>query len=80
MAVADPTFFAAVAVLDPAPLSTDLVAEAPLLSLLYLKYRGDQTAPSQYFTYLAFCFTVCATGLFNKYVHNKWQEFISHKL
>ena len=41
LAVADPTFFAAVAVLDPASLSTVFVAEAPLLSLLYLKHRGD---------------------------------------
>ena len=40
LAVADPTFFAAVAVLLPASLNTDFVAEAPLLSLLYLKYKN----------------------------------------
>jgi len=51
LAVADPTFLAAVAVLVPASLSTVLVAEAPLLSLLYLKYKENQTKPPQYFIY-----------------------------
>ena len=69
LAVADPTFFAAVAVLDPASLSTVLVAEAPLLSLLYLKYRGDQSRPSQYLFH-----HVC-----NTYVNNISEEFISPK-
>ena len=42
LAVADPTFFAAVAVLDPASLNIVFVAEAPVLSLLYLKMQMDQ--------------------------------------
>ena len=33
-AVADPTFFAALAVFEPASLNTDFVAAAPVLSLL----------------------------------------------
>ena len=41
-AVADPTFFAAVAVLDPASLNIVFVAAAPVLSLLYLKTQMDQ--------------------------------------
>ena len=43
LAVADPTFFAAVAVLDPASLNIVFVAVAPVLSLLYLKTQMDQT-------------------------------------
>ena len=42
LAVADPTFFAAVAVLDPASLNIVFVAAAPVLSLLYLKTQMDQ--------------------------------------
>ena len=42
LAVADPTFFAAVAVLDPASLNIVFVAAAPVLSLLYLKMQMDQ--------------------------------------